>query len=79
MTFSGTDLLGVSLSIDAEQKMLPLNTTLPASAANGGYELGAIDLRANDDIRKLAQAFVMQPAVLSGNTLTIANGQTAKP
>ncbi len=80
VTFSGTDLLGsFTIDPDAEPKDVGFEYHVTCNAANGGYELGTIDLRTNGDIRKLAQAFVMQPAVLSGNTLTIANGQTAKP
>lgn len=78
--FSGTDLLG---SFDIDETKDPADITLTydvnCDAAEGGYELGTIDLQSNGDIQKLAQSFVLQSAVLSGNTLPIANGNTAVP
>ena len=78
--FNGTDLLG-SFNIDtnADPKDAEFTYSFNCNAATEGYDLGGIDLQSNGDIQKLAQAFVMQPSVLSGNTLTIANGQTSNP
>ncbi len=78
--FNGTDLLG-SFNIDtnADPKDVEFTYNFNCSAATEGYELGSIDLQSNGDIQKLAQAFVMQASVLSGNTLTIANEQTSNP
>lgn len=78
--FNGTDLLG-SFDIDtnADPKNIEFIYNFNCSAATEGYDLGSIDLQANGDIQKLAQAFVMQPSVLSGNMLTIANEQTSNP
>lgn len=73
--FEGTDLLG-SFEIDnsASPKNLTLTYPITCSSESAGYDLGAIDLQANEDIKALAQAFVMKPAVLTGSTLGIAAG-----
>lgn len=78
--FNGTDLLGsFNIDTDADPKDIEFTYNFNCDAATEGYDLGTIDLQANGDIQKLAQAFVMQPSVLSGNTLTIANEQTSNP
>lgn len=78
--FEGTDLLGsFYIDLDAEPQDITFEYNVKCSAATEGYDLGIIDLQASGDLQKLAQAFVLQPAVLSGNTLAIANGQTSNP
>ncbi len=78
--FTGTDLLG-NFNIDetAAPADLTLSYNLTCDASSDAYEQGTIDLQSNGDIKKLAQAFVMQATVLSGNTSTIANGLTGVP
>lgn len=78
--FQGTDLLG-SIEIDPEAKPTDVTFTYSynCNAATEGYDLGIIDLQSSGAIKKLAQAFVMQPNIISGSTLPIINGQTAKP
>ena len=77
---SGTDLYG-NFNIDptAEPTDIEFTYNLTCDASFSDYVLGTVDLNATGDIKKLAQAFVMQPTVLGGNTLTIANGTTAEP
>ncbi len=78
--FANTDLLG-SFVIDTtkDPKDLTLTYNLSCNVATAGYELGTINLLDNGDIQKLAQAFVLQPSVISGATLNIANGETSNP
>lgn len=78
--FENTDLLG-SFNIDesADPKDIEFTYDVSCDATKGDYELGSVDLQANGDVRKLAQAFVLQPSVISGNTLSIASGQTSNP
>ncbi|MFV0589166.1 DUF6055 domain-containing protein [Bacteroides reticulotermitis] len=78
--FEGTDLLG-SFYIDtnADPKSETFTYNLTCSASTAGYELGTINLYSTGDIKKLAQAFVMKPDVLSGRTLDIANETTVTP
>jgi len=78
--FEGTDLLGsFNIDPDAAPKDITFSYNFNCNAATEGYDLGTIDLQSNGDIQALAQAFVLQASVLSGNTLVIANGQTANP
>ena len=51
---------------------------MKCNAASEDYIQGSIQLQGSD-LKKMAQAFVMQPSVLSGATLPIAAGQTAEP
>jgi hypothetical protein len=78
--FNGTGLFG-SFQIDpeADPKDIAFTYNFNCNTATEDYNLGTIDLQANGDLQKLAQAFVMQPSVLSGNTLAISNGQTVNP
>lgn len=63
--FTGTDLLGnFTIDENAERQDVTLDFTLPMDAAWEGYQQGVLDLSSN---RELAQAFVLQPAVI--NTL----------
>ena len=75
----GTDLYG-NFAIDETKDPTDVEFTfdVKCDAASGDYVLGTIQLQGND-LKKLAQAFVMQPAVLGGNTIAIANGTTAEP
>lgn len=76
----GTGIKGY-FSIDDSKDPTDLDLTyeLNCSASLEEYVQGTIDLQANGDIKKLAQAFVMDATTLSGSTLTIANGSTAAP
>lgn len=73
--FEGTDLLG---SFEIDQTAAPTNLTLTypltCDASTAAYPLGTIDLKANGDLKKLAQAFVLEPATLIGNTVAIGAG-----
>lgn len=75
---SGTDLFG-NFSID--ESKAPTNVEfsydLKCDVA-ADYVQGTIQLAGND-LKKLAQAFVMQPSVLSSATLPIATGTEQKP
>ncbi len=75
----GTDLYG-NFSIDETKDPADVAFTfdVKCNAASEDYIQGSIQLQGSD-LRKLAQAFVMQPSVLSGATLPIAAGQTAEP
>jgi hypothetical protein len=75
----GTDLYG-NFSIDETKAPTDVAFTfdVKCNAASQDYVQGTIQLQGND-LKKLAQAFVMQPSVLSGATLPIAAGQTAEP
>ena len=75
----GTDLYG-NFQIDETKDPTDVSFTydLKCDAAYGDYGLGTIQL-AGADLKKLAQAFVMQPSVLSGATLPINNGTTSEP
>lgn len=68
--FTNTDLLG-SVTIDPTQTpkdvTLTYNLSFPADAA--AYTGALVNLNANGDIGKVAQAFVMQPSDLSSNIL----------
>ncbi|MDH6342839.1 hypothetical protein M2480_001506 [Parabacteroides sp. PFB2-12] len=78
--FEGTDLLGnFTIDPNADVKDITFTYNLTCDASKGDYILGTIDLQGNGDIQKLAQAFVMQSAILSANTLPIVNGNTAVP
>lgn len=78
--FEGTDLLGsFYIDMSANPKDETFTYNIPCDATTAGYALGSIDLQSNGDIQTLAQAFVMKPTVLSGNTLSIANGTTSNP
>ena len=78
--FGGTDLLG-NFNIDetAQPTDLTLTYNLTCQASSADYQQGIIDLQANGDIQKLAQAFVLKAEVLSGKTQAIANGTTQQP
>jgi len=75
----GTDLYG-NFSIDETKDPADVSFTfdVKCDAASTEYIQGTIQLQGND-LKKLAQAFVMQPTVLGGNTIAIANGTTAAP
>ena len=75
----GTDLYG-NFSIDETKDPADVAFTfdVKCNAASEDYSQGSIQLQGSD-LKKLAQAFVMQPSVLSGATLPIAAGQTAEP
>ena len=75
----GTDLYG-NFSIDETKDPADVAFTfdVKCNAASEDYIQGSIQLQ-GCDLKKLAQAFVMQPSVLSGATLPIAAGQTAEP
>ena len=75
----GTDLYG-NFSIDETKDPADVAFTfdVKCNAASEDYIQGSIQLQGSD-LKKLAQAFVMQPSVLSGATLPIAAGQTAEP
>jgi len=74
------DLLGhFDIDMDAVPKNVQFTYNVNCDAAITDYNLGSIDLQSNGDIKKLSQAFVMQPNVLSSNTLAITNGQTSNP
>lgn len=78
--FEGTDLLGsfvIDMSADPKDETFTYNINCDATITD--YQLGTIDLQGNDDIKTLAQAFVMKPTVLSGNTLNITSGVTSNP
>lgn len=78
--FNGTDLLGsFQIDPDADPRDMTFTYNFNCDAATEGYDLGTIDLQSNGDLQKLAQAFVLQPGVLSGNTLIISNDQTVNP
>ena len=64
---------------DADPKDVTFTYDLTCDASYGDYVIGTIDLSANGQIKDLAQAFVLQPQVLSGNTKAIANGTTGQP
>ena len=76
---SGTDLFG-NFSIDEtkEPADVEFSYDLNCNAASADYVQGTIQIAGND-LKKLAQAFVMQPSVLSGATLPIAANTTAEP
>lgn len=75
----GTDLYG-NFSIDETKAPTDVDFTfnIKCDAASSEYIQGTIQLQGND-LKKLAQAFVMQPTVLGSNTIAIANGTTAEP
>lgn len=75
----GTDLYG-NFSIDETKAPtdVALSYDVKCNAASGDYVQGTIQIQGND-LKKLAQAFVMQPSVMGGNTIAIANGTTATP
>ena len=75
----GTDLYG-NFSIDETKDPADVAFTfdVKCNAASEDYIQGSIQLQGSD-LKKLAQAFVMQPSVLSGATQPIAAGQTAEP
>ena len=75
----GTDLYG-NFSIDETKDPADVAFTfdVKCNAASEDYIQGSIQLQGSD-LKKMAQAFVMQPSVLSGATLPIAAGQTAEP
>ena len=75
----GTDLYG-NFAIDETKDPTDVEFTfdVKCDASLGDYVQGTIQLQ-GADLKKLAQAFVMQPAVLGGNTIAIANGTTAEP
>ena len=58
---------------------LALSYDVNCKASEEGYVQGSIDLQSNGDIKRLAQAFVLDPSALSSNTVNIANGTTASP
>lgn len=76
---SGTDLYG-NFSIDetADPKDVELTFDLSGDASLGEYVQGELTI-SGDNLKQLAQAFVMQPSVLSGNVLPIAANTTATP
>ena len=76
---SGTDLYG-NFSIDETKDPTDVDFTydLKCDASSGDYVLGTIQLAGND-LKRLAQAFVMQPSALSGATQPIAANTTAEP
>ncbi|MBR2228994.1 MAG: DUF4859 domain-containing protein [Prevotella sp.] len=76
---SGTDLYG-NFSIDETKDPTDVDFTydLNCDASSGDYVLGTIQLAGND-LKRLAQAFVMQPSALSGATQPIAANTTAEP
>lgn len=75
----GTDLYG-NFSIDETKDPADVAFAfdVKCNAASEDYIQGSIQLQGSD-LKKMAQAFVMQPSVLSGATLPIAAGQTAEP
>ena len=75
----GTDLYG-NFSIDTSKNPTDVAFTfdVKCNAASDDYVQGTIQLQGND-LKKLAQAFVMQPSELSGATLPIAVNTTADP
>ncbi|MBR2456687.1 MAG: DUF4859 domain-containing protein [Bacteroidaceae bacterium] len=80
VTFSGTDLLG-NFAIDesADPTDIELEYDVNCDVDMNTWELGKIDLRGNGGLKQIAQAFVLDPAVLSSNTLSIVVGETANP
>lgn len=76
----GTSIKGY-FDIDDSKDPTDISLTyeLKCDASLGEYVQGTIDLQSNGDIKKLAQAFVMDATTLSSNTINIANGTTATP
>ena len=75
---SGTSLKGYFAIDDTKDPTdLALSYDVDCKALEEGYVQGTIDLQSNGDIKKLAQAFVMDASTLSSNTVNIANGTTA--
>jgi len=78
--FEGTDLLGnFEIDTTADPQDVTFTYDITCDAGYADYALGSIDLQSVGDVQKLAQAFVMKPAVIKGNTLDIANGKTSNP
>ena len=79
LKLDGTDLYG-NFQIDVTKDPTDVEFTydVTCDAALGDYVQGTIQIAGND-LKKLAQAFVMQPTVLGGNTLAIAANTTAEP
>ena len=64
--FEGTGLLG-DISIDETAKPQDISFTYNVSfPASESYDGTSVNLKSNGDLQKLAQAFVQQPAALSG-------------
>ena len=75
---SGTDLFG-NFSIDETKDPTDVEFSydLNCNAASADYVQGTIQISGNE-LKKLAQAFVMQPSVLSGAILPIAANTTVE-
>ena len=75
--FEGTGLLG-DISIDETAKPQDISFTYNVSfPAAESYDGTSVNLKSNGDLQKLAQAFVQQPAALSGLMLS-AGSQPAE-
>ncbi|MUP37235.1 DUF4859 domain-containing protein [Labilibaculum sp. 44] len=69
LKFSNTDILG-NITIDPNAAPEDLTLTYDISfAAADDYSGATVNLNANGDINKVAQAFVMQPSAISSNML----------
>ena len=80
VSFSGTNVSGhINIDPDAEPQNVDLSYDLKCDASLGEYTIGTLDFASNGALEKIATAFALQPATLSGSTLPIANGQTAQP
>jgi hypothetical protein len=78
--FTGTDLLGnFAIDENADPTDIELEYDVNCDVDMNTWELGKIDLRGNGGLKQIAQAFVLDPAVLSSNTLSIVVGETANP
>jgi len=77
---SGTDIAGY-FAIDTTKDPTDVEFTynLTCDASSSEYLQGTINLQDNGDIKTLAQAFVMEPSVLSGYTSTISANSTGTP
>lgn len=77
---SGTSLKGY-FEIDETKAPTDIEVeyTVNCDASFAEYNQGTIDLQANGDLKKLAQAFVMDATTLASSTSVISNGSTATP
>lgn len=80
VAFGNTSLQGYfEVDHSAQPKNVTLSHTVSCDASSGDYAQGTLELAANGDLKAICQAFVLEPAELSGATLDIAAGTTATP
>lgn len=76
----GTNLQGyIVIDPNAEPKSIDLEYSVSCSKSVTGFNQGSINLSVDGSLAKIAEAFVMQPSVISSNISTIASNVVGSP